>query len=520
MPVVTCSPRSARAGVQGVADHPTHAGRCKVLTDEISDTPAHATHIKPGPLAPGQVEASTARPGHGDPGADRAADAAADAEADREPSAEADRCTVTTFRADLPAPQVDAALRRAVKELQCAERNVVLWFSEMNRRGLFRELGYASIHQYASEALGFSSNRIYRFLHLAAELERLPRLRASLATGEIGWTKARELVKVASASTEERWIAAARRSGRRDLEQKVQQARLRAAAQRKADPAQGELAAAAADPSASTTAPTAQDDPLIDDAPVSVVFRLTPLQLAQYEAQMECVRKTRLLESDATREEILLAALDQLVASARRTLDVGQCGGPESPAGAGPDDAPSAGVGEAAPSGSSKASATRPDTAAPSGARDVPTGRHTPQAIGPDARLLPRGNNAPHYRIVIYRCALCNKTTVQTQRGPKKIVPGEFAAIECDAIIQQAGERNKATIPPAIRQRVLSRDHHRCRAPGCRNTHYLEVHHIRPRERGGSNRPENLVTLCSSCHRLWHERGLDGLPLARTAAKT
>jgi 5-methylcytosine-specific restriction endonuclease McrA len=27
------------------------------------------------------------------------------------------------------------------------------------------------------------------------------------------------------------------------------------------------------------------------------------------------------------------------------------------------------------------------------------------------------------------------------------------------------------------------------------------------RQRGGSNQPDNLVTLCTSCHRLWHERG-------------
>ncbi|MCK9995977.1 MAG: HNH endonuclease, partial [Candidatus Krumholzibacteria bacterium] len=62
--------------------------------------------------------------------------------------------------------------------------------------------------------------------------------------------------------------------------------------------------------------------------------------------------------------------------------------------------------------------------------------------------------------------------------------------------------------PPRTRREVLARDQHRCQAPGCGRTRFLEVHHIKPRHQGGSNTTENLMTLCASCHRLWHERGL------------
>ena len=37
---------------------------------------------------------------------------------------------------------------------------------------------------------------------------------------------------------------------------------------------------------------------------------------------------------------------------------------------------------------------------------------------------------------------------------------------------------------------------------------FEEVHHKVPQQRGGDNDPENLVTLCGSCHRLWHEKGV------------
>ncbi len=50
-----------------------------------------------------------------------------------------------------------------------------------------------------------------------------------------------------------------------------------------------------------------------------------------------------------------------------------------------------------------------------------------------------------------------------------------------------------------VRQYVLERDSYRCVL--CGDAENLEVHHIIPRAKGGSNRPQNLVTLCANCHR-------------------
>jgi len=49
-----------------------------------------------------------------------------------------------------------------------------------------------------------------------------------------------------------------------------------------------------------------------------------------------------------------------------------------------------------------------------------------------------------------------------------------------------------------VREYVLHRDNHQCRSCRKKNTK-LEVHHIESRKTG-SNRPENLVTLCNICH--------------------
>ena len=50
-----------------------------------------------------------------------------------------------------------------------------------------------------------------------------------------------------------------------------------------------------------------------------------------------------------------------------------------------------------------------------------------------------------------------------------------------------------------VKSAVLSRDNYTCQICGAKNTK-LQVHHIRFRSDGGSNRMDNLVTLCKECH--------------------
>ena len=55
------------------------------------------------------------------------------------------------------------------------------------------------------------------------------------------------------------------------------------------------------------------------------------------------------------------------------------------------------------------------------------------------------------------------------------------------------------------REYVLYRDGHECRlCGGKRKNPVLEVHHKIRRIDGGSDRPDNLITLCSTCHYLLH----------------
>ena len=129
-------------------------------------------------------------------------------------------------------------------------------------------------------------------------------------------------------------------------------------------------------------------------------------------------------------------------------------------------------------------------------------GCERPQAAGPAAR------------IIVQQCPDCGRAAVTTSRGEKRLAPAQVSALACDARVHQAGRPNRATIKPSVRAAVLARDRHRCATPGCRSAHFLEVHHVKPRVQGGSNRPENLITLCGRCHRFAHENGGAILALA------
>lgn len=60
-----------------------------------------------------------------------------------------------------------------------------------------------------------------------------------------------------------------------------------------------------------------------------------------------------------------------------------------------------------------------------------------------------------------------------------------------------------------VREYVLHRDGHQCQCcKGKSKDKILNVHHKKSRQIGG-NRPENLITLCETCHKNYHQKKID-----------
>jgi len=184
-------------------------------------------------------------------------------------------------------------------------------------------------------------------------------------------------------------------------------------------------------------------------APVRVTLDLTPEQFARLEALMEKIRQVGAVSAGASRAQILLAGLEKM---ARGTSN----------------------------------NAT--------GHNETISAKATRQ----------RFFQAP-FQVHVHRCPECGNSSVQTSRGELELGRADARRVECDSRVKRPGRPNIATIPPSRRSEVLRRDRYRCRAPGCNHGRFLEVHHVNPRSRGGGHELENLVTLCSGCHRLHHE---------------
>ena len=81
-----------------------------------------------------------------------------------------------------------------------------------------------------------------------------------------------------------------------------------------------------------------------------------------------------------------------------------------------------------------------------------------------------------------------------------------------------------------VREYVLWRDGHKCRnCSGKTKDTVLEVHHLVQRKDGGSDRPDNLITLCKTCHSAYHrgeikldkpKKGFKGATFMGTMRKT
>ena len=73
-----------------------------------------------------------------------------------------------------------------------------------------------------------------------------------------------------------------------------------------------------------------------------------------------------------------------------------------------------------------------------------------------------------------------------------------------DAHVGGVPGKARQDVPPAVRRHALRRDGGRCVVPGCRQSIFLDLHHVVLRSEGGDDIPDNLITVCGAHHRALH----------------
>lgn len=107
------------------------------------------------------------------------------------------------------------------RDVRRAEHRLALLLAEMADADLHKALGYATIGEYAAVVLEVEPRQARELVRLGRRLPELPHLDAALAEGRLDWTKAREVIRVATPETDAAWVARAIEVSSRALEQDV-----------------------------------------------------------------------------------------------------------------------------------------------------------------------------------------------------------------------------------------------------------------------------------------------------------
>ncbi len=330
------------------------------------------------------------------------------------------------------------AILSSLKTREKAQKCLVLWFTEINSRQLYRELGFSSIKNYAMEKLGMSRSQFYATQQLCLGMEKLPIMKKVVASGEVDYTKAQAVLSVINKDNEKEWMEKARTTSRRDLKDLVTEAK-KAAVKEAADQTAGQP----------SLLPLVRKSPAVA-LPVTVRMKMSPIQFARYEALWEKLRKMGGVSADQV--EAWLEVLAVYVEG------------------------------------------------------DLLTNEQGPAKKS--SRLDSSNLNQSPAQIHIHKCPDCDSAVVQSSRGELQISEAEYEQAQCDCIINRPGKQNTASIAPSVRQKVLTQARHKCQRKGCNHTRFLEIHHLKPRSQGGTNELENLICLCSGCHRILHENSI------------
>ena len=115
------------------------------------------------------------------------------------------RGSLTLARARTVSRKLHTLFERRRQDLAAIAHELAL----MKRDELHRYLGYPSVFAYAFDHHGMGKSKVSELIGISEDSRTLPRIRAAFDQGQLEWTKAREIVKVAQPETELEWLARA-----------------------------------------------------------------------------------------------------------------------------------------------------------------------------------------------------------------------------------------------------------------------------------------------------------------------
>jgi hypothetical protein len=452
-----------------------------------------------------------------------------------------------TAAASLDWKRAHAELMMLAHRQATLDTEIGSWLLYARRARTHSWLGYASITEYARQLFGFTPRQTLERLRVAEALEELPLLDCAFTEGKLCWSAVRELTRVASPETESEWLAAAQGRGAHQVEEMVQG---RTRGDRPGDPVKSsalrrvlrfELSTAtyATVQEALTKIRRDAGSALSDDDALLLMARHVlggPADdgRSSYQIAISMCPSCECAFQHARGElvELSPAAVDAARCDAQHIGDIGaeSAGVGAQTAGVG---AQTAGVGAQTAGVGAQTAGVGAQTAGV-GAQTAGEGAQTSQGPRAASKLTHVGTFAERPNVAtqpaqqqmsaaatmaMSATATANKSAAETDitnttatGAPSTTATGTRSTSSPGANgTATRGRGNTApsratqSVPPRIRRSVLRRARHRCEVPGCRNSIFLDVHHLTLRSEGGTNEPNDLVTLCGAHHDAVHD---------------
>jgi hypothetical protein len=359
--------------------------------------------------------------------------------------------------------ELEAQISELAGHLNAANHRWLGLIAEFDRRQGWSDGATQSCAHWLNWKCGIDMGAAREKVRVAHSLEKLPRISAAMARGELSYSKARALTRVACAQTEEYFLSIALHGTAAHVEKLVRQYRR-----------------------------AKEAEELSREARQQATRQLTYF----HDEDGSLVLKGRL---PAEIGALVVKALDAAV-NDPAVNDV-----------AARDVSAETSAKPAAWGLITKASDEKPSWGA---RRADALGRIAESFLQHGAEAL---NPGDRQQIVVHVDA---ETLRDGGAGRCELEDGPSLAVEtvrrlaCDAsiisVLENAqGEplnvgRKTRSIPPALRRALNARDRG-CRFPGCSNTRYVDGHHIHHWAQGGETKLSNLVQLCRFHHRQVHE---------------
>ena len=119
------------------------------------------------------------------------------------------------------AHRLDRQLLEARSRHRACEHTLATLLADFDRDKLYQQKGFATLADYARERLDLSVRQTRALRLLGTQMGHLPALDDAFREGRIGWTKAREILRLATPQVVEQWVAYAEDTTSRTLERAV-----------------------------------------------------------------------------------------------------------------------------------------------------------------------------------------------------------------------------------------------------------------------------------------------------------